>query len=197
VIVSAKYFESDADFRHWLEENHETANELLVGFYKVGFGKPSMTWSEAVDQALCFGWIDGVRKRVDDERYTIRFTPRRAGSNWSLVNVRKVEELARLGLMRPAGLAAFRNREEAKSGVYSFENQPQTLDEESEQIFQANEKAWTYFESQPPSYRRLAVFWVMSAKKEETRRKRLATLIDDSANRRRLEMMTKYQSKKS
>lgn len=175
------FFPSPADFRAWLDANHATAAELLVGYYKVGTGRASMTWPESVDQALCYGWIDGVRRRIDDESYMIRFTPRRRGSNWSLVNIRRALELIEQGLMQPAGLAAFEARDPARSDEYSYESRPQGLDKAYETEFRADAAAWAYWEAQPPHYRRGAAHWVMSAKREETRRKRLATLIADSA----------------
>ncbi|MBS1792505.1 MAG: YdeI/OmpD-associated family protein [Acidobacteria bacterium] len=180
------FFQTSEDFRRWLEENHETASELAVGFYKVGSGKPSLTWSESVDQALCFGWIDGVRHTIDAESYRIRFTPRRAGSNWSAVNIKKIAELTEKGLMRPAGVRAFENRTEDRSAVYAYENKPEKLPAEYETVFRENEPAWTFFEKQPNGYRRTAMYWVLSAKQEETRRKRLAKLIAESAAGRRV-----------
>jgi uncharacterized protein YdeI (YjbR/CyaY-like superfamily) len=188
----ATFFETPGDFRAWLEQNHETESELLVGFYKKGTGRPSITWPESVAQALCFGWIDGVRRGIDDESYTIRFTPRKPSSNWSSVNIAKVAELAEQGLMAPAGHAAFERRSEAKSGIYSYERRKEArLEPDQEREFRANEEAWSFFESQPAGYRRTATHWVVSAKREETRRKRLATLIDDSANGRRLKHLTR------
>jgi uncharacterized protein YdeI (YjbR/CyaY-like superfamily) len=184
--MDVKFFASPAELRAWFEENHDRAQELWVGFHKKATGRPSITWPEAVDQALCFGWIDGIRKRVDDASYTNRFTPRRPGSTWSAVNVKRVGELSALGLMRPAGLAAFNRRDEARTNLYSFEQASVALDAAYEQTFRANGPAWDYFQSQPPSYRRTAIWWVMSAKKEETRLRRLATLIDDSEQGRRL-----------
>jgi len=178
------FFKSPADFRKWFEKNHAKAQELLVGFYKKGSGKPSITWPESVDQALCFGWIDGIRKSIDDISYTIRFTPRKPRSIWSAINIKRVEELIKLGLMKPAGLEAFQKRNEERSGVYSFEQKNHKLDGAYEKKFRANKKAWTFFQSQPPWYQRTSIWWVMSAKKEETRLKRLATLIDDSAHGR-------------
>ncbi|MCL4803740.1 MAG: YdeI/OmpD-associated family protein [Anaerolineae bacterium] len=175
------FFETPDHFRAWLEENHATASELQVGYYKKGSGRPSMTWPESVDQALCFGWIDSIRRRIDDESYTNRFTPRRPGSNWSLVNIRRVQELIELGMMHPAGLAAFEARDPAKSEEYSYENRPQGLAEPYETGLRANPAAWEYWTAQPPHYRRGSAHWVMSAKREETRQKRLATLIADSA----------------
>lgn len=174
------FFETPAQFRAWLEANHATAAELHVGYYKKSSGRPSMTWPESVDQALCFGWIDGIRRSIDDESYTNRFTPRRPGSNWSLVNIRRALELIELGFMHPAGLAAFEARDPAKSEEYSYENRPYGLDGPYESELRANPAAWEYWQAQPPHYRRGSARWVMSAKREETRRKRLATLIADS-----------------
>jgi uncharacterized protein YdeI (YjbR/CyaY-like superfamily) len=184
--VKPKFFATPAAFRAWLEANHETAGELLVGFHKRGSGKPSITWPESVDEALCFGWIDGVRRSIDETSYTIRFTPRRERSRWSDVNVRRAKELLRLGLMRPAGRRAFEKRDETDA-AYSYEQRHAAeLDPESERAFRANAAAWAYFQSRPPWYRRTAIHWVTSAKKDETRRARLATLIDDSAHERHI-----------
>jgi uncharacterized protein YdeI (YjbR/CyaY-like superfamily) len=183
--VTPKFFKTPAAFRAWLEKHHDREPELLVGFYKKDSGKPSITWPESVDQALCFGWIDGVRKRIDDDSYTIRFTPRRRGSLWSRVNLRRAKELIELGLMTPAGLAAFEQRTERTSSPYSYENPPRVLPPDYEKRFRAQKQAWEYFNAQPPGYRRVALHWVLSAKKEETRERRLATLIEDSAHGRR------------
>ena len=180
------FFAKPADFRRWLEKNHEKESELLVGFYKKGSGRPSITWPESVDQALCFGWIDGVRKRIDDESYTIRFTPRKRTSIWSAVNIRRATELKKLGLMAPAGLRAFEARSEERSRVYAYERAAASFAPEQEKRFRANRKAWENFNAQPPGYRRQATHFVTSAKKEETRERRLARLIEDSANGRRL-----------
>lgn len=184
------FFETPAELRRWLERNHDKAAELLVGFYKKDSGRRSITWPESVDEALCFGWIDGVRKRIDDVSYTIRFTPRKRGSNWSAVNIRRVGELTKLGLMQPAGLKAFEARTAEKSAIYAYENAPKELPAAEEKKFRANRKAWTYFNAQAPSYRRVAIYWVMSAKREETRARRLALLIDDSGHERRLAAYT-------
>ena len=189
--MDVRFFASPAELRAWFEEYHDRAQELWVGFYKKATGRPSITWPEAVDQALCYGWIDGIRKRVDDSSYTNRFTPRRPGSTWSAVNVKRVGELSELGLMQTAGLAAFNRRDEAKTNLYSFEQGAVALDEAYEQRFRANTPAWDVFQSQPPSYRRTAIWWVMSAKKEETRLKRLATLIADSEQGRRLAQLSR------
>jgi uncharacterized protein YdeI (YjbR/CyaY-like superfamily) len=181
------YFASPEEFRAWLEARHESEKELLVGYHKKGTGKPSMTWPESVDEALCFGWIDGVRRSVDDERYMIRFTPRKARSIWSAVNIKRMGELTELGRVRPAGLKAFEARAPEKSGIYTYENRNAAeLDAAAEAQFRANAAAWDFFQSQAPSYRRTAIWWVISAKQEATRQKRLATLIDDSASGRRL-----------
>ena len=184
------FFPTPAAFRKWLETNHASATELLVGFYKRGSGKPSITWPESVDQALCFGWIDGVRRRIDDVSYSIRFTPRKQISNWSAINIARVAELTKLGLMRPAGLRAFEQRREDKSAIYSYENAVRTFDPSDEKTFRANRKAWQFFNAQAPSYRRVCIYWVTSAKKEETRARRLATLINDSANGERVGVVT-------
>ncbi len=193
--MDVTFFESPSAFRAWFEENHAHAKELWVGFYKKSTGKPSITWPEAVDQALCFGWIDGVRKSIDENSYKIRFTPRKPRSIWSSVNIKRVGELLELGLMQPAGLKVFEERDQKKSELYSYERQKALLDTEFEQKFRANTKAWEFFQSQAPSYQKTATWWVMSAKKEETRLKRLMTLIEDSENGRRLANMT-YTAKR-
>lgn len=180
------FFPTPAAFRRWLQKNHHKATELLVGFYKKDSGKKSITWPESVDQALCFGWIDGVRRRIDDISYSIRFTPRRRGSIWSAVNIRRATALAEEGLMSPTGLRAFEARDEKKSAIYAYENAPRTLPPDAEKTFRANKKAWEYFNAQPLWYRRVVTHWVVSAKKEETRARRLATLIADSAAGRRV-----------
>jgi len=184
---AAVYFDSPAAFRRWLEAHHDTATELVIGFHKRHTGRPSLSWAESVDEALCFGWIDGIRRRVDDERYTIRFTPRRSTSIWSLINIRRVTALAEAGRMRPAGLRAFEQRRPGRSGLYSFEQGGnRTLTDAELERFRSNRAAWTFFEAQPPGYRRVATHWVLSAKREDTRARRLGTLITDSANRLRI-----------
>jgi uncharacterized protein YdeI (YjbR/CyaY-like superfamily) len=188
------FFPSPADFRNWLAENHASARELLVGFYKKDSGRPSITWPESVDEALCFGWIDGVRKSVDAASYTIRFTPRKPTSIWSAVNIRRVGVLIDDGRMQPAGLKAFQARRENKSGVYSYEQRRDELEEPYAGILKKNKTAWTFFQSQPPSYRKAAGWWVISAKREETRLKRLETIIQDSAAGRRIAQMTPKKS---
>ena len=167
-------------------KNHESADELLVGFYKKGSGKPSITWPESVDQALCFGWIDGVRRSFGEDGYTIRFTPRRAKSFWSLVNVKRAKELIAEGLMQPAGLAAFEKRDEKRTGQYAYERESAAFDKEMEKKFRANARAWKFFEAQPPGFRKQMTVYVMTAKQAETRERRLQRLIDASAAGRRL-----------
>jgi uncharacterized protein YdeI (YjbR/CyaY-like superfamily) len=184
------FFATPAAFRKWLEKHHDSDDELLVGFYKKDSGRKSITWPESVDQALCFGWIDGIRRRIDDASYSIRFTPRRRGSIWSAVNIRRAEALIQEGLMQAAGLAAFGKRSEEKSRVYSYERATAALPTEFEKRFRANKKAWRYFSEQPPGYRRLAIHFVISAKREETRERRVKLLINDSANGRRLAAFT-------
>jgi uncharacterized protein YdeI (YjbR/CyaY-like superfamily) len=184
--VRPTYFASPAEFRKWLAAHHATANELLVGFHKKGSGRPSLTWPESVDQALCFGWIDGVRKRIDETRYTIRFTPRRTRSNWSAINVRRAQELIAEKRMRPAGRKAFGARTEDRTALYSYENRPTELDEEFAKTFRRDKEAWAFFQAQPPGYRKLANWYIASAKTEETRQKRLAKLIADSAAGKRI-----------
>jgi uncharacterized protein YdeI (YjbR/CyaY-like superfamily) len=179
--VNPKFFRTPADWRRWLERHHADAIELWVGFHKRDSGKPSITWPESVDEALCFGWIDGVRKRLNGTSYVIRFTPRKRDSTWSLVNTRRVKALIQAGRMRPAGLEAFRARRPEKSGTYSFENRPQRLPSKYQQPLRANPAAWAYYRARPPWYQRTVCHWIVSAKKEETRLRRLAALIQDSA----------------
>jgi uncharacterized protein YdeI (YjbR/CyaY-like superfamily) len=181
------FFETPDGFRRWLEAHHDSEPELWVGFHRKGSGRPSLTWPESVDEALCYGWIDGLRRSLDAQSYAIRFTPRRSGSTWSNVNVRRAEELIRDGRMRPAGLRAFEARDPERSGTYSFEQRAAaTLGPEAEARFRAEPEAWRYFEAQPPGYRRTAIWWVVSAKQEATRERRLRTLIEDSAAGRRI-----------
>lgn len=175
------FFPSPADFRKWLQRHAAEAQELLVGFYKAGTGRPSITWPESVDEALCFGWIDGVRKRVDDVSYTIRFTPRKPGSVWSAVNIRRARALIEQKRMTALGLAAYEARRENKSGVYSYEQRPTELTAPYAGMLARNATATRFFERQTSSYRRAAIWWVISAKREETRLKRARTLIDLSA----------------
>ena len=181
-----RFFETPGDLRRWLEQNHATAKELWVGYHKKHTRRPSITWPESVDEALCFGWIDGVRYRVDEDCYRIRFTPRQPRSIWSNVNVKRVAQLKKLGRMAPAGLAAFAKADPERAGVYAFEQRNVRLGAAFEKQFKANKKAWGFFNAQAPSYRRVAAWYVMSAKKEETRHRRLATLIAQCAAGRRL-----------
>ncbi len=180
------FFAAPADLRAWFEENHAAADELWVGFHRTATGLPSVTWSEAVDQALCFGWVDGVRKGVDERSYKIRFTRRKARSTWSAVNIAKVGALTEAGLMRPEGVAAYERRTADNSGVYSHEQTDIELGAEREAVFRAAPGAWEFFEAQPPSYRRSLTWWVISAKRPETRERRLAKLIEDCAAGRRV-----------
>ena len=181
------FFPTPGEFRAWLARHHDSARELVVGFHKKDSGKPSITWPESVDEALCYGWIDGVRRRIDDASYSIRFTPRKARSNWSAVNVARVAELTKAGRMQPAGLAAFAARVPERTGIYAYEQRGSAaFDAAQERAFRANRKAWAFWEAQPPGYRKLATWFVVSAKKDETRQKRLARLIEDSAHGRRI-----------
>jgi uncharacterized protein YdeI (YjbR/CyaY-like superfamily) len=190
--MTPTFFATPAEFRAWLEEHHSTAQELWVGFYRKGSGRPSITWPEAVDEALCFGWIDSVRRSVDEFSYANRFTPRKQRSNWSAVNIKRAQALVDLGRMHPAGLAAFEARTDDRSAIYSYEQRTTAaLGEAYEQQFRANVRAWDFFQAQPPWYRRTAARWVISAKKEETRVKRLATLIADSEHGRTIAALTR------
>jgi uncharacterized protein YdeI (YjbR/CyaY-like superfamily) len=187
------FFKTPADFREWLAAHHDKKQELWVGYYKKDSGKPSITWPESVDQALCYGWIDGIRKSIDDESYKIRFTPRKATSVWSAVNIKRVGELTEQGLMQPTGLAAFEKRKDDKSSIYAYEQRDKAaFSEDHEKQFRANAKAWDWFKASAPSYQKSAIWWVVSAKQEATRLKRLATLIDDSENERRIASMRPY-----
>ena len=187
----AIFFSTPSELRAWLEEHHATASELWVGYYKKASGRRSLTWSEVVDEALCFGWIDGKAQRIDEHRYRQRLTPRRPNSNWSAVNIAKVEQLRAQGRMTPAGEAAFAARREDRSAVYSYERRHEAaFDAEQQAAFRANAPAWEWFQGQPPSYRTLATFWVVSAKRAETRARRLATLIECSAEQRRVPAFT-------
>jgi uncharacterized protein YdeI (YjbR/CyaY-like superfamily) len=186
-----RFFAGPEEFRRWLEGHHGTEAVLWVGFHKVGSGVRSITWPQAVDEALCFGWIDGIRKGLDDQRYANRFTPRKPGSTWSARNVQRVQELLKEGRMRAAGIAAFEARSEGRTGTYSYEQGAAArLDAASERLFRSRRKAWEFFRSQAPSYRKAAVWWVTSAKREETRERRLATLIEDSENERTVRPLT-------
>lgn len=184
--MQIEYFETPENFRHWLNENFQKETELFVGFYKVGSGKPSISWSESVDQALCFGWIDGVRKSIDNERYCIRFTPRRKTSIWSAVNIKKMEDLFAAGLMRQEGLTAFSHHSQNKLSIYSHESEIKSLSPEFEERFKQIKGSWTFFSNQPPSYRKVIIHWIMSAKQEKTQISRLEKTIFASAKNERL-----------
>ena len=184
--MKPKFFTTQTDFRRWLEENHEKETEIVVGFYNVKSGKRSMTWSEAVDQALCFGWIDGVRRKVDAESYSNRFTPRRPTSNWSAVNIEKVRVLTEKGLMMTAGHAAFAKRKEEKSAVYAYENEAKKFSVEFEKQFKSNKIAWEFFQKQANWYKKQMINWVMTAKQEATRRSRLKKLMAASDNNEKI-----------
>ena len=184
--MQPKFFRTPQSFRKWFEAHHDKETLLWVGFYKKGSGKPSITWPESVDQALCFGWIDGVRKSIDEISYMIRFSPRKSRSVWSTVNIRRAGELIQLGQMKPAGFAAFESRLENKSGIYAYEQRSVELPEPYAGLMKANEKAWLFYQSQAASYRKVWNWWVVSAKREETRLKRLHSLINDCANHKSL-----------
>jgi uncharacterized protein YdeI (YjbR/CyaY-like superfamily) len=184
------FFPTPAHFRVWLEKNHAGERELLVGFYKKDSGKPSITWPESVDAALCFGWIDGIHRRIDEFRYSIRFTPRKQKSTWSAINIARVRVLMKMELMHPAGAAVFARRTDERSAIYSYEQREKArLPAAEEKKFRARKSAWKFFTSRPPSYQRTAIWWVISAKKEETRAKRLARLISLSSRGLTLDSM--------
>ncbi|HEY0350367.1 MAG TPA: YdeI/OmpD-associated family protein [Pyrinomonadaceae bacterium] len=184
--MKPRFFKTPSAFRKWLAANHAKSKELWVGFYKKGSGKPSITWPESVDEALCFGWIDGIRKRLDQDSYVIRFTPRKTSSVWSSVNIRNVERLIKEKRMQPDGLQAFAARKEYRSGIYSYEQRSPDLVEPYAGKLKRNKAAWKFFQAQPPSYRKMLNWFVVSAKQEETRLKRLDKLIEASAEGRRL-----------
>lgn len=184
--ISVTFFRDTSHFRSWLEQHHDRHTELWVGFYKKGAGRQGLDYPSAVDVALCFGWIDGIRKALDEVSYVNRFTPRKPGSIWSRVNIAKVEALIARGEMHQAGLDAYARRDDRRSGVYSFEQRPDAFPPPLERRFRANRSGWAFFGQQPPGYRRLAIWWVTSAKRDETRERRLAQLIDVSARGMRL-----------
>ncbi|HXW03656.1 MAG TPA: YdeI/OmpD-associated family protein, partial [Vicinamibacterales bacterium] len=190
VPVKPRFFATAADLRAWFDRHAESARELWVGYYKRSTGRRSVTWSESVDEALCVGWIDGIRRSLDAARYVNRFTPRRKGSVWSAVNIRKAEQLIREGRMRAAGLAAFEARRENRSGIYSYEQRRDRLEPPYEGLLRKQKAAWVFFQSQPASYRKAVGWWVVSAKREETRLRRLEQLIDDSTQGRRVGSVT-------
>jgi uncharacterized protein YdeI (YjbR/CyaY-like superfamily) len=180
------FFHDQKEFRRWLEKNHKSESELLVGYFKVSSKKPSMTWSQSVDEALCFGWIDGVRRSIDNESYCIRFTPRKSTSIWSNINIKKAEELKRKGLMKQSGLEVFNNRKTSKSGIYSFENETSNLKDSFENTFKASKLAWEFFLKQAPSYQKTIFHWIMSAKQEKTQLSRLNKTIVASKKQQRI-----------
>ena len=184
--MSATFFPTPQDFRDWLEKNYKSETEIVVGFYKIGSKKKSITWSEAVDQALCFGWIDSVRRSIDEESYSNRFTPRKPTSIWSAINIQKVDDLIKAGLMQPAGLEAFQLRKEDKSRVYSHETENIKLSDEYEKQFKTNKKAWDFFEKQAPSYKKVTIHWIMSAKQHKTQLSRLDKTILESEKEKRV-----------
>jgi uncharacterized protein YdeI (YjbR/CyaY-like superfamily) len=187
-----EFFATAAEFRAWLKSNRHRRQELWVGFYKRETGLPSITWTESVDAALCYGWIDGIRKSIDQKSYMIRFTPRKERSKWSAVNLRRVRELIDAGLMHPAGLKAFTERKQAVPGEYSYEQRNKIeFDATQEALFRANEKAWTFYQSQPNWYRKTSLWWVVSAKKEETRQRRLIQLIQSSEQGKTIAPLTR------
>ena len=188
--MTPKFFKTPDDFRRWLERNYDSASELLVGFYKKHTGRPSIDWDGAVDQALCFGWIDGIRRRIDDDTYQIRFTPRRPGSMWSEKNIRRVAELQRAGVMHQSGLTVFKSRDKQESKRQSEKLKVSELGPPYDRAFKKHKRAYTFFQDQPPSYRKAVCAWVMSARKEETRQRRLATVIENSKNRKRLNLLS-------
>lgn len=186
-----RLFRTAAEFRSWLEGHHASAREIWLRLRRMEAPGRGVTYSEALDLALCFGWIDGVRRSLDDWSFAVRFSPRQPRSIWSKVNLRRFEQLVRSGLVAPAGRQAFRQRDPARSGLYSFESRPRDLPPAYSRLFRSRPAAWSYFAAQPPSYRRTAIFWVVSAKLEPTRRRRLAELIADSSQSRRLKMLTR------
>jgi uncharacterized protein YdeI (YjbR/CyaY-like superfamily) len=192
-----KFFPTLADWRAWLEQHHADADELWVGFYKRGSGRASITWPESVDGALCFGWIDGVRHSIDEVSYTIRFTPRKPRSTWSAINIKRMKELQKSGLVHPEGLAAFQRRDGDRSSIYSYEQRKTAkLPASFEERFKANRQAWEYFQDQPAWYQRTSAYWVVSAKREETREKRLATLIECSRRGTTIPTLTRPRKSK-
>jgi uncharacterized protein YdeI (YjbR/CyaY-like superfamily) len=194
--MKATFFASPAELQKWFEEHHDKETELLIGYYKKSSGKQGITWAESVNEALCFGWIDGVRKGIDETAYTVRFTPRKPGSIWSATNIKNVEDLTEKGLMQPAGLKAFEARKKEKSAIYSYEQKNSIQFEPSyEKELRANKKAWEFFHSTAPSYQKAAIWWVMGAKREETRLRRLEQLIKDSEQGRTVPPLTPRKRK--
>ena len=191
-----RVFPNQAAFRRWLEKNHDRVDELWVGFYRKATGKSAMTYAQAVDESLCWGWIDGIKKKVDEERYTNRFTPRKTVSKWSNVNLRRYAELKEEGRIAPPGVAAFARYDPVKQERYSFEARPDAFSPELEKVFRKDAAAWRFFMDQPPGYRRLCIHWVSSAKREETRLRRLGKLVEHSAAGERLPQVTGQPRKK-
>ena len=192
--MTPKFFKTQKDLRKWFEKNYKKLDEQWIGYYKKNTGKESITWSESVDEALCFGWIDGLRKSIDDESYMIRFTPRKPNSNWSRVNINKVDRLTELGLMKPEGLEAFKKEKDYKSKTYAYEQDVVKLDKKYEDKIKANKKAWEFFTYKlAPSYKKVTKRWIMSAKREETRLSRLKILIDSSAKEELIPQLAKYK----
>jgi uncharacterized protein YdeI (YjbR/CyaY-like superfamily) len=197
MTMEPTFFATPEDFCAWLQAHHQTETELLVGFYTKGSGKPSITWPQSVDEALCYGWIDGIRRNAGKDAYTIRFTPRKKKSNWSAVNLKRVPELIAMGRMQAAGLAAYEARDEARSRIYAYENRHKAeFDASTEERFRANEPAWSFFQAQPPGYRATATHWVISAKQDATRQRRLHQLIADSAAGNRIAQLNPLKPKK-
>jgi len=187
-----KFFKTQKELRKWFEKNHNKKDEMWIGYFKIATGKQSITWSESVDEAICFGWIDGIRKSINDESYMIRFTPRKPRSNWSAVNIEKVKKLSRLGLMKPEGIEAYGRRKEHKSKIYSYEQKDVQLDKSFDEKFKKNKKAWQFFTKKlAPSYRKISIRWVMSAKQEKTRLKRLDILIASSAKGEKIPLLVR------
>jgi len=196
MLPKPTFFPALPDFRAWFEAHHDKFQELFVGFHKKSSGRPSITWPESVQVALCFGWIDGVRKSIDETSYMIRFTPRKPTSTWSAINIKFVQELTKKGLMHPAGLRAFAARSAKRSGIYAYEQRKSAqFTREQEKRFRANKAAWEFFRSQAPWYQRVTTYWVISAKREETKLKRLSSLIEHSQNRRTLPQLTRVKKK--
>lgn len=185
----AVFFETAAHWRQWLVANHDAATEIMLGLVKVGSGLAGIGYREALDEALCYGWIDGVRRTIDDKRWMIRFTPRTAGSYWSAVNRKRAEELIAEDRMAAPGLAVYERRDKSPAGHYSFEQKDSIPFKDVEKVLKANDAAWQFFSAMPPSYRRPAVWWVVSAKRDDTRQRRLQTLIDDSAAGRKIKLL--------
>ena len=197
MAMKLKFFKIPSDFRKWFENHHGSETELWVGFYKKDSGKKSITWPQSVDEALCFGWIDGLRRGIDEVSYKIRFTPRKQRSTWSAVNIKRAGELIEQGLMQPTGLKAFAARKENRSGIYSYEQRSPELPEQYAKQLKQNSAAWKFFQAQPPSYRKAANWWVLSAKQEETSLRRLDKLIDDSAHERTIRQFTAMKKRSS